>query len=245
MTTQMIRIGEESEPIELPIPVHPDEVPIEEPAPAPARRGPRASGGASMTGADDPNAETQKVPDAPTTALAFRVWRRDGEALLSLNAPSKGCSPMARYLAEPAGGWPQDHPLVARCERSTPHENEVPGQECTCGIYATTDLDVIGSYLSQAAPVLGVVEMGGRVIPATQGYRAAYARVAAILLIDQALTEDHKLLRRVAAAYRVPALVPHSTVPEEYRTLITAGTSSDVASQVEDWLREQEGDSGI
>ena len=85
----------------------------------------------------------------------------------------------------------------------------MPGRECTCGIYATTDLDVINGYLSRGAPVLGIVELGGRVIPATQGYRAAFARVAVILLIDEALTEPHAVLRKLAAAYRVPAVVPH------------------------------------
>ena len=41
----------------------------------------------------------------------------------------------------------------------------VPATDCSCGIYATTDLDVINGYLSRSAPVLGIVELGGRMIP--------------------------------------------------------------------------------
>src|SRR5258708_28931878 len=70
-----------------------------------------------------------------------------------------------------------------------------PGPECKgsgghgCGIYSTTDLGIINTYLSRTAPVLGVVELGGRVLPCPQGYRAEFARVAAILLIDEVLTK--------------------------------------------------------
>ena len=80
----------------------------------------------------------------------------------------------------------------------------------------------------------GVVELGGRVIPATQGYRAAYARVAVILLIDEVLTEPHSVLRKLAAAYSIPAVVPHSADPEDYREI--AGTPS-LAAETEEWLR--------
>ena len=34
-----------------------------------------------------------------------------------------------------------------------------PGDRLTCGIYCTTDLDVINGYLSRGAPILGVVEL--------------------------------------------------------------------------------------
>jgi hypothetical protein len=185
------------------------------------------------------NGETGKVPDPwPETRLALRVWRYDraGSLLKSLNAPpSKKPSWVAAALADPAGSWPIGKPLAATCAREHKEGELVPVENCTCGIYAATDLDVIASYLSIGAPVLGVVELGGKVIPATQGYRAAYARVAAILLVDEALTLRHDTLRALAAVYRVPAVVPHSVDPEECRELI--GTSS-VAREAEDFLRD-------
>ena len=194
-------------------------------------------------------AGTGKVPDFPQTRLALRSWRLDRAAMMvqSLNAPvgRKG-SWLAKAMASPAGNWPYGKPLEASCEftarKKKGDEDEhgpIPGTECSCGIYATTDLDVITGYLSRGAPILGIVELGGRIIPATQGYRAQYARVAAILLVDEALTEPHHLLRELAEAYRVPAVIPHSADPECYREL--AGMTT-LASEAEAYLRQVEGD---
>ena len=186
------------------------------------------------------NGVTGQVPDYPSTRLAMRTWQFDktGMTVRSLNAPQgRKSSWMAKAMASPAGAWPHGSPLAANCpltgERA--HEDPVPGAECSCGIYATTDLDVINGYLSRTAPVLGIVELGGRVVPATQGYRAAYARVAAVLLIDDALTESHTFLRKLAGAYRVPAVVPHSADPEDYREIAGLPT---LAAEAEAWLRQ-------
>jgi hypothetical protein len=170
------------------------------------------------------------------TRLALRVWQFDRDRLIlrSLNAPRGKPSGLAKAMASPAGNWPHERPLAATCLHGKKHDAPVPGKECTCGIYATTDLDVISGYLNRAAPVLGVVELGGRVIPATHGYRAAYARVAAVLLIDEQLTESHRTLRRLAGAYRVPAVVPHSVDPAAYRDLVS---TSSLAAEAEAWLR--------
>lgn len=199
-----------------------------------------------MTAADG---ITGKVPDFPQTRLALRAWGLDRAAMTvrSLNAPAGGrkANWLAKAMASPEGSWPRDHPLAASCplpprrkkkddEEFTEH-GAVPATDCSCGIYATTDLAVINGYLSRLAPVLGVVELGGRLIPASQGYRAAYARVAVILLIDDALTEPHDVLRDLAGAYRVPAVVPHSADPEDYRELAGLPT---LAAEAEAWLRQ-------
>lgn len=199
------------------------------------------------------NGGTGKAPDFPQTRLALRAWMFDRSAMTvqSLNAPQSGrkASWIAKAMASPEGSWPHDRPLAATCpvppkprkkkgdedEDDGPEHGPVPSPHCSCGIYATTDLDIIHGYLRKSSPILGVVELGGRVIPASQGYRAAYARVAVILLVDEALTEPHKTLRRIAEAYRVPAVIPHSVDPEDYREL--AGLST-VAGEAEAWLRQ-------
>jgi len=193
---------------------------------------------------------TGKVPDYPQTRLALRAWQLDKASLSvrSLSAPPAGrkASWLAKAMAAPLGNWPHGEPLAATCSRppvakkkkdddGEPDHGRVPSPHCTCGIYATTDLEVIGGYLSRLAPVLGVVELGGRIIPATQGYRAAFARVAVILLLDEALTEPWPLLRDLAAAYRVPAVIPHSADPEDYRELAGLPT---VGTEAEAWLRQ-------
>jgi hypothetical protein len=112
---------------------------------------------------------------------------------------------------------------------SNEDHGKIPSKTCSCGIYATTSLHVINGYLGNEVilgtiairgPVLGIVEMGGQVIPATQGYRARYARPAAILLIDPVFSLDHALLRRIAETYNIPAITPHSKDPADYREAI-------------------------
>jgi hypothetical protein len=200
------------------------------------------------------NGGTGKAPDYPQTRLALRAWGLDraGLTVRSLNAPAAGrkASWIAKAMASPEGGWPHGAPLAASCplppRRKKKDDEEfrehgpVPAADCSCGIYATTDLDVINGYLSRTAPVLGIVELGGRLIPASQGYRAAYARVAVILLVDEALTEPHGLLRDLAAAYRVPAVIPVSADPEDYRELAGLPT---LAGEAEAWLRQIGGSS--
>jgi hypothetical protein len=185
------------------------------------------------------------------TRLALRAWQFDRASLSvrSLNAPPAGrkASWLAKAMAAPEGNWPHDRALEATCSRppvmakkkkdddGEPDHGRIPSPHCSCGIYATTDLDVINGYLHRSSPVLGVVELGGRIIPATQGYRAAYARVAVILLLDEALTEPWPVLRELAAAYRVPAVIPHSADPEDYRELAGLPT---VGSEAEAWLKQ-------
>ncbi len=189
------------------------------------------------------------APDFPQTRLALRAWQLDRAAMIvrSVVVAGRKGSWVAKAMASPVGNWPHDKPLTATCaltaQKRKPRNGEkehgpVPDEDCTCGIYAATDLDVIDHYLSRGAPILGIVELGGRIIPAEQGYRAVYARVAAILLIDEALTEPHKLLRELAGAYRVPAVVPHSADPEQYREL--AGMTT-LAAEAEAYLRQVEG----
>jgi hypothetical protein len=203
-----------------------------------------------MTAYGDPYEMTERVAE---TRLGFRVWRFDRArlAVCSLNAPAGRASWMASALANPEGGWPHDRPLVAVCRRGKAHEDHlpgcdpatceehdpVPGVTCSCGIYVAKDVNVISHYLCRDAPVLGLVEAGGRVISAERGYRARYARVAAVLLVDPALTIDTGTLTRLADAYHVPALVPHSTDPENYRDRVT--TTSTLADEAEEYLRHQ------
>lgn len=189
---------------------------------------------------------------AELTRLALRCWQvdRGSMSLRSVVMSGGKQSWISKQMAKPEGNWPHDRPLEATCTAPPPRPKEgekepkphglVPAKDCSCGVYATTSLDVINQYLGRDSlhgPVLGVVELGGRLIRATQGYRARYARVAAILLVDEAITEPHGFLRDLAAAYQVPALVPHSVSAEDYRSLIDskfAVTDEEIARFFED-----------
>ena len=176
-----------------------------------------------MTAAGD--GITGEVADHSTTLLAFRVWRYDPRrgVLLSVNAGrpvKKGTWLLPNAISSPEGEWQPGGLMRAQCTHKQEHDEGVPDPECSCGIYATTELAVINDYLSSESPVLGIVELGGRTIPATQGYRAEAVRVAAVLLIEEMFTLSHATLAKVADGYKVPALKPHSTRPEDYRAEI-------------------------
>jgi hypothetical protein len=209
------------------------------------------------------------IPDVPQTALAFRTWRlSDSGRLLSINAPSltgkAGGGPQQprkiawihrAFAADGQDGWPVGVPLVAHCgvqgaaaEKNEDH-GKIPAKDCSCGIYATTSMRIVNQYLGNEViqgtiairgPVLGIVEMGGRVIPATQGFRAAYARVAAILQIDEAFSLNSSRLRSIAEFYRVPLIVPHSLDPADYREQIAqmpVSKPEDIGDEIEAELK--------
>ena len=200
-----------------------------------------------MADVDDPNGILlPNVPDVPQTALAFRTWRvGDNNRLLSINDPSltgKDGANTPRKVpwihramaSDGQDGWPIGGPLVAVCGIQGPNaeKNEdhgkIPSKKCSCGIYATTSLKVIDHYLgnevinglSLRGPVLGIVEMGGTVIPATKGFRAAFARVAGIIKIGSEFSLSGPQLQQIAAFYKVPLLKDVSANPEDYRAEI-------------------------
>lgn len=226
---------------------------------------------------DDIGPDGIVIPDVPETALAFRTWRiSEGNRLLSINAPNltgkaggaqvqvKKIGWIHRHLADSEGqdGWPIATPLMAHCgvrgagAEAIPEHGRIPSKECSCGIYATTELKIINQYLGEEkymgafirGPVLGIVELGGKVIPATQGFRARYARVAGILEIDPVFSLPPARLRQIAELYQVPLIKPHSKNPADYREAIgqmpAVADPSSIGDDIEKWLANQEDEGG-
>jgi hypothetical protein len=195
-----------------------------------------------------------------TSTTPAGVSRKDREA-------QRESHPLLAGLGDPLGAWPKASEidptgaLAARCHapgsdeqtddwRLIHPEGRVPSPECAgagghgCGIYATTDLGVANRYLSGQHPVFGLVELTGRVLDCEQGYRAEFARVAAILMINEALTIDQGMLAKIAEAYSVPTIVPVSLVPEDHRDLIDAWQNdrdgeAELVNGIESWLAGQ------
>lgn len=180
-----------------------------------------------------------------------------GNANSGANTPRKVPWIHRAMASDGQDGWPIGGPLMAVCGVHGPNaeKNEdhgpIPSKKCSCGIYATTSIKVIDRYLgnevvnglSLRGPVLGIVEMGGSVIPATQGYRARFARVAAILKIGSEFSLSGPQLQQIAAFYRVPLLKDEYIDPEMYRTAIEEAMPevtdpSAVGDEAEQWLSE-------
>jgi hypothetical protein len=129
-----------------------------------------------------------RAPDLVEEIVAFRGWglargwRR--VELLSFN----------RFVW-PTGAW-----TVAECRGGC--GADIPGERCTCGIYAARDREHLLriGYMGDYAQVVGEVGLAGKVIPGDLGWRAARARVRR-LWVPHALWE---LARPLAAAYGVP-----------------------------------------
>ena len=86
--------------------------------------------------------------------------------------------------------------------------------------------------------------MGGKVIPATQGYRARYARVAGIIAIGDVFSLSHSHLLQIAELYQVPLLDDISKDPEDYRQAIgqmpAVTDPSSIGDELEEWLKGEE-----
>jgi hypothetical protein len=162
------------------------------------------------------------VPDVAESLLGFRVWRWH-EPTLTLISVTRGAVPkrqprMRALLAAPEGAWPHDKPLVAECTKDHP----APDPDCTCGIYATYDIDVITGYIREA-PILGLVAAGGTTVPGDNGFRAQEVRVACLFAIAEEFTTARRQLARLADHYRVPVVVPHSASCDDYRHGVRSG----------------------
>ena len=104
----------------------------------------------------------------------------------------------------PVGFGPE---LCVSCPR-----HDVPDEGCTCGFYATKTLAVfLGSSL-KGDRILGRVELAGKVIECTAGYRAERARIVELI----PLRGTEPLAIRLARRLRLPlrASVPFTPGPE-------------------------------
>jgi hypothetical protein len=145
-----------------------------------------------------------RVPDSIVPINAFRVWWADPISRLhSLNAETV---------------W---RPLQWTTARCTKNAHEAPTEGCTCGLYASKELDELLPLAASMVPVhgerhprfiLGRVELAGKVVEHTNGYRAERARVAEIIPVSGLPTPAERVACRygvpLGAEIRAPA-IPH------------------------------------
>lgn len=128
--------------------------------------------------------------------LAWRSWR------LRIDPETGGVEPRLESCVY-GDPWPEREAFSAYCP-----EHEKPDPTCGCGIYAVTTreaaLDWAG-WTQSALPhpiVLGRVQLWGRVLPHSAGYRAelAYPYELGVLVSENLGVADARRLERLLQA---------------------------------------------
>lgn len=158
------------------------------------------------------------VPDVAEPLRGFRSWKATGFALEGTRRQE----------------WPVDGPMTAECVLhqtcfgSLGYESTLdpPEHECPsltgeghaghgCGIYAYRTAELLAAHQLTAHQVFGEVEMWGRVMPHTDGYRAQFARIVRLFVMPDA---DDDVAERAALVYGVPC-EPFPLTAEEMAAL--------------------------
>src|SRR5437588_6680842 len=104
--------------------------------------------------------------------LGFRAWRLSEGGLLR----------SVHFIGSGYGDWLPDDPYEARC----PMRHPVPGEGCTCGVYAASELEDVGPQLMSLARdravILGQVRGWGRTVRHERGWRSQYAAPQTLLV---------------------------------------------------------------
>ncbi len=149
-------------------------------------------------------AKIPKTPDRISEVVAFRAWY----VRTSYLGPPVLWSPVN------STSWPHRDWLRARCNRGVGHGGvgstrcqrtgrEIPGDGCSCGIYAAVDrLELARQwhYNEREGVVIGEVGLAGKVIPGEFAWQAEKARVLHLWVPHT----DWQLAEPLSRAYRVP-----------------------------------------
>jgi hypothetical protein len=182
----------------------------------------------SITGAgdeplsDDTAAFIDTIPDVAEPLLGFRSWVWDSAHKVLASVVKSGTA------------WPPGKDLHAICQRS---KHPAADPECVCGIYATTNIGHAAPYTGVGNAFGLVYGWGEHVVPADDGFRAEYARIAAIFSVVRDVSLEKAHLARIAKLYGVPLLTPHSLELGDYRVLLRDG-NGDIDAELRKLTRQ-------
>jgi hypothetical protein len=148
-----------------------------------------------------------RAPDGIEPVLAARLWvlREDDLTLRSLVKPVI---------------WPPDSPLHAQCkapDELRTDDHPAPGEACFCGVWALRSphgLELVDwPALEKGWRVGGITKLWGRVVVGTKGWRAEWARPAALVVPGRRRSIPVDLARSVASRYGIHVLDRWPTTP--------------------------------
>lgn len=146
--------------------------------------------------------EQQRPDDREMVAgevIGWRAWEvhRLGKLIRLGSVTHSAHWPVADYVYAECNGQRE-------CQFSS--DGRVPGEDCSCGLYAARDYEHLtkglpyAAYDDRAPRIIGEVAMSGKVIVGTQGWKAERARVNKLYV-----PHTHwKLGRDIAKQYNVP-----------------------------------------
>jgi hypothetical protein len=151
--------------------------------------------GRSLLDSDQKRGTRLNVFWSPVPVLAFRAWRIRG-----LLRGVVGAWPEPVYRAGCFGSGRE------RFDPEVPHTDGSCGSP-PCGVYAVKEAEVlvreVGPLSGRGRVALGVVELAGKVVEHTRGYRAGHVRVVALVVAGDGRlvrVEGEGRLRRLFAA---------------------------------------------
>jgi hypothetical protein len=123
-------------------------------------------------------------------------------------------------IADTGRPWPVREPLRAECAKRRHHR--VPALDCTCGIHATAEIDLLRRTRDPA--VLGTIAVWGRIAEHEHGLRAEYGYPQRLSLVCQLCFWQNGVERSIACEVvirhrngrMVPLCIPHLELCERY-----------------------------
>lgn len=151
---------------------------------------------------------SDSAPDVLGPLVGWRYWRLDPvSGLLSSLSRAQIWEPGNRFTAgcRLARNWLTDSRY--RITGGVPHaEDDVPGNHCTCGVYAARDLRHLRGQMlfGLGLTVVGEVSLWGKVIPGSSGYRAEHAYPRHLFAVRRTADWNKEQLVDSLAVYGVP-----------------------------------------
>jgi len=148
------------------------------------------------------------VPDVLGEIVGWRAWRVVGNPKFPLLGSVSHTSTLwhpDRWTLATCGG-------ADTCHRAVGADRRIPGESCTCGMYAAKSREQLVSlgYNREADPLhpvfIGEVGLVGKVIPGKQGWRAEKGRVVRLYVPFH----RYEWVEALESLYQVPVLLTNT-----------------------------------
>ena len=155
-----------------------------------------------------------RVPDLMGEIIGWRAWRVIGGRPEKL--PMLASATYGDTIWHPGYWTPATCSGRSECSRSL--DGRVPGEECSCGLYAAKDRSQLvglpyGRQDGRRPKIVGEVGLAGKVIPGSQGWRGEKGRIVRLYVPFQLW----RLVTPLEELYQVEAVLDNTQKKEQTR----------------------------